>query len=205
MRRRHRRLAGNPELDITAFMNLVIVLVPVLLLGMVFTQIRMIELDFPGMDAGETPEVESLNLVVTILPEGLEIADSERGVIRSLPNRDGSYDIAGLRETLKAVKSRLPDKTDAVLEVSGDVDYQTLVTAMDAVRSYATVSGLSRELSYLRNRRGEAPETGFEITVMAGRETPYRLLRKVMKTCIEQDYRRVRLAVEARQEEVGNG
>ena len=49
MRRRHRRLSSSPELDITAFLNLMIVLVPVLLLGMVFNQVRMIELNFPGM------------------------------------------------------------------------------------------------------------------------------------------------------------
>lgn len=48
MRRRHRRLSSSPELDITAFLNLMIVLVPVLLLGMVFSQVRMIELNFPG-------------------------------------------------------------------------------------------------------------------------------------------------------------
>ncbi|HBF93454.1 MAG TPA: biopolymer transporter ExbD, partial [Marinobacter adhaerens] len=47
MRRRHRRLSISPELDITAFLNLMIVLVPVLLLGMVFSQVRMIELNFP--------------------------------------------------------------------------------------------------------------------------------------------------------------
>ena len=55
MRRRHRRLITSPELDITAFLNLMIVLVPVLLLGMVFSQVRMIELNFPGMESGEAP------------------------------------------------------------------------------------------------------------------------------------------------------
>lgn len=43
-------MAASPDLDITPFMNLMIVLVPVLLLGMVFSQVRMIELNFPGQD-----------------------------------------------------------------------------------------------------------------------------------------------------------
>ena len=72
MRRRHRRLSVSPELDITAFLNLMIVLVPVLLLGMVFSQVRMIELNFPGMDAGEAPAPEEFRLVVTLIPEGIE-------------------------------------------------------------------------------------------------------------------------------------
>ncbi|MFN2359751.1 MAG: ExbD/TolR family protein [Marinobacter sp.] len=143
MRRKHRRLTSNPELDITAFLNLMIVLVPVLLLGMVFSQIRMIELNFPGMEAGEAPEAEELRLVVALIPDGLEVLDSERGVIKTLPLVEGEQDFDGLRETLKLVKKRVPDKTDIVLEVGPDIDYQTLVTAMDTLRSYQAVVAAS--------------------------------------------------------------
>ena len=44
------------------------------------------------------------------------------------------------------------------------------------------VAGLSEELAYRRNRWAEVPEQGLEVTIMAGRETDYRLLRKIMKT-----------------------
>lgn len=143
MRRRHRRLTSSAELDITAFLNLMIVLVPVLLLGMVFSQIRMIELNFPGMAPGEAPAAEDLRLVVTVIPQGLEVSDSERGLIRSLPLTEGEQDYGGLREVLKQVKARVPDKTDVVLEVGPDIDYQTLVTTMDTVRSYPAVVAAS--------------------------------------------------------------
>lgn len=143
MRRRHRRLNTSPELDITAFLNLMIVLVPVLLLGMVFSQVRMIELNFPGMEAGQTPEPEELRLVVTLIPEGIEIADSRRGLIRVLPVDQQGQDFEGLRAVLRRIKNRVPDKTDVVLEVGPDIDYQTLVTAMDTVRSYPAVVAAS--------------------------------------------------------------
>ena len=143
MRRKHRRLVSNPELDITAFLSLMIVLVPVLLLGMVFSQIRMIELDFPGMESGEAPQADELRLVVALIPQGLEVLDSERGVIRTLPLIEGEQDFDGLRETLKQIKKRVPEKTDIVLEVSPDIDYQTLVTAMDTLRSYPAVVAAS--------------------------------------------------------------
>lgn len=139
MRRKHRRLVSNPELDITPFLNLMIVLVPVLLLGMVFTQIRMIELDFPGGESGEAPKAEELQLSVVLMPRGLEVEDSERGVIRTLPLIAGEQDFRSLREILKLIKKRVPHKTDIVLEVSPDIDYQTLVTAMDTLRSYPAV------------------------------------------------------------------
>ncbi len=143
MRRRHRRLPANTELDITAFMNLMIVLVPVLLLGMVFSQIRTIDLHFPGDTAGEPLDADSLQLVVTLLPGGLEVRDSERGLIRHLPVTVEGQDYAGLRETLRAIKARLPDKTDVVLEVAADMDYQTLIHTMDTVRSYPAVVAAS--------------------------------------------------------------
>ena len=143
MKRRHRRLSSSPELDITAFLNLMIVLVPVLLLGMVFSQVRMIELNFPGMDAGQAPKPEEFRLVVTLIPEGIEIADSDRGLIRVLPVDQQGQDFASLRQVLRQIKNRVPDKTDVVLEVRPDIDYQTLVTAMDTVRSYPAVVAAS--------------------------------------------------------------
>lgn len=64
------------------------------------------------------------------------------------------------------------------------------------------IPALSEELAYRRGRWAEIPEQGLEITIMAGRETDYRLLRKIMQTCVDAQFRQVRLAVEA---EVSNG
>ncbi|MCM0611864.1 biopolymer transporter ExbD [Marinobacter sediminum] len=64
------------------------------------------------------------------------------------------------------------------------------------------IAGLSDELAYRRARRSGVPEQGLEITIMAGRDTDYRLLRKIMQTCVDEQFRQVRLAVEA---EVRNG
>lgn len=124
-------------------MNLMIVLVPVLLLGMVFSQVRMIELNFPGIESGQSLAPEQLRLVVTLIPAGIEIADSERGLIKTLPVSNGEQDFRGLRRVLKQIKVQVPDKTTVILEVGPDVDYQTLVSAMDTVRSYPAVVAAS--------------------------------------------------------------
>lgn len=143
MRRRHRRMTSNPDLDITAFLNLMIVLVPVLLLGMVFTQIRMIELNFPGLDTGSAPSAEELALVVTLTENGIEVADSNNGLIRSLPSDANGRDFSGLQELLIQIKGRVPEKTDVVLAVPPSTDYQTLITAIDTLRSYEAVVAAS--------------------------------------------------------------
>lgn len=64
------------------------------------------------------------------------------------------------------------------------------------------IAGLAKELAYRRGTLAQVPERGLEVTIMAGRYTHYRLLRKIMQTCIDQQFRQVRLAVEA---EVQNG
>jgi len=62
--KRHRtRSREAAELDVTPFMNLMIVLVPVLLLSMVFTHTTVIELNFPtgeGSEAAFDPEAVHL-------------------------------------------------------------------------------------------------------------------------------------------------
>jgi biopolymer transport protein ExbD len=71
-----------------------------------------------------------------------------------------------------------------------------------------TIGGLAEELAYRREQGLEngrvVPDAGREVTIMAGRETDYRLLRKIMQTCVDEDYRQVRLAVES-SGEVANG
>ncbi|PHQ27527.1 biopolymer transporter ExbD [Marinobacter guineae] len=71
------------------------------------------------------------------------------------------------------------------------------VARLDGIETGDThISGLSKELAWRRNRWPELPDEGLAVTIMAGRDTDYRLLRKVMQTCVDEQYRQVRLAVE---------
>ncbi|MFE8069705.1 biopolymer transporter ExbD [Marinobacteraceae bacterium S3BR75-40.1] len=140
MRRRHRRLESNPDLDITAFMNLMIVLVPVLLLSMVFAQTSMIDLNFPEQQSGAAnPDSEELQLRVTIDRPYLVLGDNRAGVIEKIAPEAGKPNFERLQTLLKEIKRRFPDKKDIVLLAQPDTDYQTLVTAMDTIRSYKSV------------------------------------------------------------------
>ncbi|KPQ30212.1 MAG: Biopolymer transport protein [Marinobacter excellens HL-55] len=77
------------------------------------------------------------------------------------------------------------------------------VARLDGIETTDThISGLAEELAYRRSRWSEVPDQGLEVTIMAGKNTDYRLLRKVMQTCVDEQFRQVRLAVEA---EVRNG
>lgn len=57
------------------------------------------------------------------------------------------------------------------------------------------VTGLAEELAYRRAQRTDIPEEGLPITIMASKKTSYRLLRTIMQTCVDEQFRQVRLAV----------
>lgn len=143
-RRKHRKLDQQADLDITAFMNLMIVLVPVLLLSMVFSQTAVLDLNFPVLDDSKLPQdAEQLQLQLIIREDNLTIADTKQGLIRRIENSDQGYDFDSLVKVLKQLKNRFPEKTDITLLLGEDIPYQILVTAMDLTRSYETVIAAS--------------------------------------------------------------
>ena len=140
VRHRKHKHQEAAELDVTPFMNLMIVLVPVLLLSMVFTHTTVIDLNFPtgeGADAAFDPD--AVHLEVVVREDSLQVADGRGGVIRKLPLVDGQHDYAELSLVMQELKRRMPEKQDITVLLEQETDYQTLVTVMDTVRSYPTV------------------------------------------------------------------
>jgi len=131
-------------LDITAFMNLMIVLVPVLLLSMVFSQTAVLDLNFPVLDDAQLPDnSEELQLQLIIRKNSLTLADTKQGLIRKIQSSEQGYDFDSLVKVLKQLKNRFPEKTDITLLLGEEINYQTLVSAMDLTRSYETVVAAS--------------------------------------------------------------
>ena len=142
MRRRHRRLEQSADLDITAFMNLMIVLVPILLINMVFTHANVLELNFPDISTNLEKNQDSLvQLQILILPNSLQVSDGKGTVIKDIPNAmsgDAQYDFLLLSEVMQAVKKRYSDQKDITVLAQASTPYQTLVSIMDAARSFET-------------------------------------------------------------------
>ncbi len=160
MRRKHRRLRSEADLDITPFMNLMIVLVPVLLLNMVFAHTTVLQLNFPNTDGSSAEELKELQLQVMIFDEQLVVADNQGGVIKTIPQKEAAYDYQLLGQVMQELKRRLPDKRNITIMPSSDTTYQTLVSVMDSVRSYeAVVAGnvVNAEL-FPDISLGDAPE-----------------------------------------------
>ena len=135
LHRTRRRGAATEELNITAFLNLMVILVPFLLITAVFSRMAILELNLPSAsEQTDTPE-EQLKLEVIVRDEGLILADGQNR-IADIENRDGEYDYARLTEILKRIKADNPDVRDASVLLEPDTDYAVLVHVMDAVRAF---------------------------------------------------------------------
>ncbi len=134
VRGRHGRSKEAPELNITAFLNLMVVLVPFLLVSAVFSRVTILELNMPTGAGQSAPTKIKLTIEIIIREKGIEIGNGRRVVAR-FPKEDGEYDYKKLAEHLLKIKSNYPDKTDATVLMEGDIEYDYLVATMDAVRS----------------------------------------------------------------------
>lgn len=137
MARRHhyrRKDKEVPELDITTFLNLMVVLIPFLLISAVFSRITVLELDVPTAGGAGALDKPKLVLEIIVRKKGIEIGNG-KGVVTSMAKVDDKYDIATLSRYLQKIKKNYPDKTDAVVLMEPEIEYEYLVKVMDAVRS----------------------------------------------------------------------
>lgn len=137
--KRHRK--EPPELNITTFLNLMVVLVPFLLITAVFSRITIMELNLPtgeGADAGDKKPQFAIEVVVR--DKGLEISNG-KVVIARFPKVEEQYDLKTLSEYLLKIKAEYIEKTDATVLMEPDIDYNTLILVMDAVRTAEVVQG----------------------------------------------------------------
>lgn len=178
MRRLAKRNGEEADVDVTAFINLVVVLVPVLLMGLVLSHVTVLDLKLPDIPAPSSEQVEppaQLELVIRPdyfdinYPAGLRLKRIEK-------TADGKYDFENLRIYLQEIKRQLAEKgiqkRDIFLLSEKNTEYQTLVTVMDAVRSYRTVvatSVVNAEL-FPEVSLGDAPPPGEQTQAVSGEQ-----------------------------------
>ncbi|MGB0955732.1 MAG: ExbD/TolR family protein [Panacagrimonas sp.] len=133
-RRRTRRNNTQAEMNMTAFMNLMVVLVPFLLITAVFTQLTIKELNLPEQkDQPQDQQEPPKSLTVVVRESGLMLADSG-GPIRHFPRKaDAAHDLKALSELLAQIKQQIPSEESITLLLEPDTPYDLLIAVMDAV------------------------------------------------------------------------
>jgi biopolymer transport protein ExbD len=172
-----RRFKEDADLDITSFMNLMIILVPVLLMSMVLARTTVLDLKLPDMADSSIPPTEEppqqLELIIRAdkfeinYPAGIKLKWVEKTTA-------GDYDYALLASVLQETKRLLEDKgiqkKDIYILSEKETDYQTLVSTMDTARSFKAVvaaSVVDAEL-FPEIALGDAPPPGASTGAIAG-------------------------------------
>ncbi len=135
-RRSHRRQKDAADIDVTTFLNLMVVLIPFLLITAVFSRITIQELNLPQQAAGgQAPDKPLITIEVILRKDKLEIANGERITDTIEKTEEDKHNFAELSQRLRALKEKYgEEKDDAVILVEADIEYEDVIHIMDAVK-----------------------------------------------------------------------
>jgi biopolymer transport protein ExbD len=138
VRRNHARYhQGRDDLNIVPMIDMMVILVFFLIFTAVFSKTNILQLNLPAASTAAPLDLpKTLKLEVIIRPDELIVNDRNSGPLKSLPNTPTGFDLDGLSEFIRRVKSQFPDMTDATVLPSPATSYDTLVQVMDTVRVY---------------------------------------------------------------------
>lgn len=152
------------EINLAPFLDIIVSVVPLLLLSVVFVEIKMIDTPVPQVvqdaieqDNKDTNPEATLNLRVG-KTSGFAIEVSEKGATNTLtvPLKNGSLDFDGLQAKASELKTRFPQIFKMGLAPQSDVEFKELVKAMDAVRKLPQPD---RKVAFVDKTTGQRVET----------------------------------------------
>ena len=136
---RFRRTRKPAELLLVPMIDIFTVLVTFLLMTAVFSRITIIDLDLPSAQGPKVTE-PAFRLEVILRREGFEITNGQDR-IAAVPKVQGQYDLKALAELALALKREHPDVDNASVLLEPEIEYDSLIQVMDAIRSTEVTDG----------------------------------------------------------------
>lgn len=143
-KRRSRRRYNEEavELNITAFLNLMVILIPFLLITAVFSKLAILELNLPSATAAPSEtDTPSLNLELVIRESTFDIQDANVGLIRRFQRNPAHEDWRAFSKLLVEIKSLYPKEERITLLLEPGIPYKTLIKVMDRVKGTESFDG----------------------------------------------------------------
>lgn len=130
------------ELNITAFMNLMVMLVPFLLVTAVFSRMTVLELNLPVLDQAQQSSAEKVDLMLELVVRetSFDIQDANLGLIHKIERTATQDNWKLFSKVMMEIKSRFPEERDMLLLFESKITYKTMIEVMDHVRSMEVVN-----------------------------------------------------------------
>lgn len=166
MRTSKTRMADSTfDINLAPFLDIIVSVVPLLLLSVVFVEIKMIETPVPQVvqqimdrEKKDPDPTVTLNLRVA-KAKGFTFEINERGVASSMtiPPKDGALDFVELQAKAMELKHKFPSVFKLGIAPQGEVAFNDLVKAMDSVRKLPQTQ--ERKVAFTDTTSGQRVET----------------------------------------------
>jgi biopolymer transport protein ExbD len=137
---RKNRLSAVADIDVTTFMNLMVILVPFLLVTAVFSRMTVLQLQLPAKDSPEA-EPAAVQLQIAISPQQWILRSNATAVIAQIAPPQTPSQWRQFSEALIEIKRQFPEEKAITLLFSRQVPYQQVLAVMDHVRQTQVVVG----------------------------------------------------------------
>ena len=139
---RRRLKKGSEALEVSAFINLIVVLVPFLLSTAVFSRMAVVDLTLPAKSSSfDNLKADDLKLEVVVRKDAIEVGDKIGGLFWTIPNKPEGPDLVTLNADMFVVKNKFPAVTAASVLPEPNIPYDTVIHVMDAMRTGKTANG----------------------------------------------------------------
>jgi len=140
---RRRLKKGSEALEVSAFINLIVVLVPFLLSTAVFSRMSVVDLTLPAKSGNyENLKENDLKLEVVVRHDKIEVGDKIGALIGDpIPNLPTGPDLVTLNSVMFAIKNKYPAVTSASILPEPNIPYETVIHVMDAMRTGKSANG----------------------------------------------------------------
>ena len=133
---------GSEALEVSAFINLIVVLIPFLLSTAVFSNMSVVELTLPAKSSNwEGLKENDLKLEVVVRKDAIEVGDKVGGLFWTIPNKPDGPDLVALNADMFVIKKKFPDVTAASVLPEPNIPYDTVIHVMDAMRTGKSANG----------------------------------------------------------------
>ncbi len=145
MVQRRRQERQDADLDLTAVMNIFLILIPFLLLTAVFVKVAVLELSLPNLDRSEARAQQAKkpkNMVLNFLfirEDELELKSPELK-FSPIPMTTNGYNWSRLETLLQRIGEKYPASKDIIISPANSIQYETIIHAMDRCRENGFVN-----------------------------------------------------------------
>ena len=136
MRPRWQRTARReaPIVDVTAFLSLMVILVPFLLMTAVFSRVAILEIRPETAAGGDMPAPDPLQLRVVVRQEVIEVGYLGQAQTARIERSSDARALESLAALAGQLKTRYPSSLEATVLLEPQIPYDLLVQVLDVLR-----------------------------------------------------------------------